>query len=112
MAQINFYLDKRVTNKQRTSMMKLSIAHRGRTVYQSLSLYLEPRQWNERKGVVTNHPQKAYLNTLMGETLLKWRRALLEAEMSAARLQEMSAQELKEFLINCPRPRPRAVNRH
>lgn len=98
MAQINLVLDKRFANKQGTCVMKISLSHKSRTVYHSLALRLKPEQWDERRGAVKGHPQKTFLNTRLGETLLAWRTALFEAEASAVRVRAMTANELLEYL--------------
>ena len=64
MATAKLYLDTRRASADTAKpvRLKISINHRKSTGYLSLNLSLLPEQWDKKKGVVINHPEKAMLN--------------------------------------------------
>ncbi len=55
MISVNFYLDKRRSDKLDFSMLKLSICKKSSIAYLSLNVKLHSSQWDAQKGKIINH---------------------------------------------------------
>lgn len=95
-----FYLDCRSCGKASDpAPVKISISHKGRTVYLPTNISVLPSQWDERGQAIVKHPQKSQLNTLLGRRKLDIDTALYDLQNAGA-LHGLSSVQIKRKLLD------------
>ena len=62
MANTRFYLDERNSKGLKPSVLKVVIAHKGKSALVSLDAKIIPNQWDGKKSRVINHPDQMLMN--------------------------------------------------
>lgn len=73
MGKINYrpvFCKKKRLNSQGKALLQVEAYLSGKRAYFSTSIYLEPRQWNERKCKVVHHPEADSLNYMIQEFIM------------------------------------------
>lgn len=100
-----FYLDRRgVGDSVAPAPVKISISSKGRTVYLPTNISVLPSQWDDRAQMVTRHPQKSQLNTLLGKRKYDIDNLLYKLQDDGA-LHGLSATQIKRLLLEQMNPR-------
>lgn len=76
MITTKLYLDRRAVKEGQDAPVKLQLNSRGKTALLNLGIRLNPRYWNARKSIVTNHPESLYLNNLFARKKIEAEKAL------------------------------------
>ena len=99
MATTKFYLDTRSACKGKPAPLKIALTKKGSTALISLGIKLLPSQWDRRAEKITNHPNKLFLNTFIGNRKLEIDKLLLKLseDGTAARL---TATGLKKRILS------------
>lgn len=92
MATTRFYLDRRTVKKDNTSVLRLSVSHKGKNVLVNTGISLTILQWSGER--VINHPRKAQLNLMLEQKKLAMDMELLRLE-SEGLLDAMDREDMR-----------------
>lgn len=84
MSTLKLYLDTRSVRADGTSPLKLSINKNSKTALLSLDVFLSPAQWDAKAEKITNHPNKAFLNSFVMQRRLQAQEVMMRLETSGA----------------------------
>ena len=96
MANTRFYLDERVQSAN-GCVLKIAIAHKGKSALISLDAKLLPSQWDNSKCKVVNHPDQQLLNLYISGIKQKIDTIIFMLN-HAGRLKSMTASEIKAHI--------------
>ena len=82
MPTLKLYLDTRSVRPDGTSPLKLSINKNSKTALLSLDVFLSPAQWDAKAEKITNHPNKAFLNSFVMQRKLQAQEIMMSRETS------------------------------
>ena len=71
MANTRFYLDVRGAKPDTSRVLKIAVAHKGQSVLISLTVRLQPNQWDKKKQRVVNHNDQMLLNVYISNVKQK-----------------------------------------
>ena len=80
MPTLKLYLDTRSVRPDGTSPLKLSINKNSKTALLSLDVFLSPAQWDAKAEKITNHPNKAFLNSFVMQRKLQAQEIMMRLE--------------------------------
>lgn len=96
MASVTLSLDKRNKRKDGTYTLKLAVNHKDDFLV-NLKIYLREDQWEN--GLVVNHNQRKFLNTVIEERLISVKNLIIKLGNDGT-LKTLSAKELKQKIEN------------
>ena len=82
MPTLKLYLDTRSVRPDGTSPLKLSINKNSKTALLSLDVFLSTAQWDAKAEKITNHPNKAFLNSFVMQRKLQAQEIMMSRETS------------------------------
>ena len=97
MANTRFYLDERSSKGLKPSVLKVVIAHKGKSALVSLDAKIFPNQWDGKKSRVINHPDQMLMNVYISNVKQQIDTMILTLA-NEGRLNSMSAVEIKQFI--------------
>ena len=103
----NFYQDSRRRSGV-AAPIKISLSHRGRTVYLATGVSVLPEQWDAVSCRVVGHPQRAQLNTLLARRKLDVDNALFDLQYRG-RLHGLDAYGIRDALEHALNPEDDAL---
>ena len=103
MANTRFYLDERGSKGSKPCVLKVVIAHKGKSALISLDAKVLPNQWDGKKHRVINHPDQMLMNVYISNVKQQIDSGILSLA-NEGRLNSMSAAEIKQFIENMLHP--------
>lgn len=97
MANTRFYLDVRGANLNTPRVLKIAIAHKGKSALVSLPVKLLPSQWDNKKQRVTNHSDQMLVNVYISGIKQQIDTILLSLA-NEGRLSNMQPSEIKLYV--------------
>ncbi|MCR4603756.1 MAG: site-specific integrase [Prevotella sp.] len=83
-----------------TSQLKVSVNTKAGNFLLAVGIYLQPSQWNSTLHIITNHPQKAFLNSHLTNLMLQAEQLLLFEQQKAGKaLSKLKTKKLMESLF-------------
>jgi integrase len=103
MATTRLFLDTRVSSGKNPSVLKIAIAHKGKTTYISLDAKLTENQWDSLREKVVNHPDRLVLNTYISKI-----KSLVDSTIinltNDCIINKITVQEIKERCLDALHP--------
>lgn len=87
------YNRKNGLNAQGTALLQIEAYMRRRKVYFSSHIYLAPNQWDEKQGMITNHPNAEALNYMLQDFVIRLEQKEIELWKNGC---EVTLERLKE----------------
>lgn len=94
MATTKLYLDTRAVSAGESAPLKIALTKHGRTALYSLNVRLLPSQWDSRRQVILNHPNKLRLNNFIRNRKTEFDNYLMQLT-DAGELALMTATQIK-----------------
>lgn len=95
MASIKFYLDKRAKRKDDKFPLKISVSNKQEYALISLDVLLSTEQWDSKKNIVVNHPNRLFLNNFIAKQKINIETEVLNLKSSGG-LSSMSGKQIKD----------------
>lgn len=100
---VTIYLDKRATKEGAPAPLKIAIRRKGVTAFIPLDFKVTPKQWNERRMEVVNHPNAKRMNIIIGQEKLAVETAILRL-MESQEIAGLTASQLRERICMIAHP--------
>ena len=97
MANTRFFLDERCSKGLKPSVLKVAIAHEGKSALVSLDAKILSNQWDGKKSRVVNHPDQMLMNVYISNVKQQIDTIILTLA-NEGRLGSMSAAEIKQVI--------------
>lgn len=98
MATVRLYLDSRTARKDGSSPLKLSIAHKGKTTYIGLNVYVPLANWDNASSKVFGLPNRNSMNAYLSQKRLEAENTVFRLS-SEGLLDRMNPQQLKDAIL-------------
>lgn len=105
MATAKFYLDIRRPLVDGTFPLRIVICERRKKAYIPLDIRIKKEQWDEKNGVVINHPNKLLVNGAIKRKLAQVEELVLKLAISGE-LDNMSASDIRDLFLQ-PEEKPK-----
>lgn len=103
MASVKVTLDTRARKQDGTYPLKIVVSHHGQTARHSLGISIRRDEWDARRSLVVNHPNKAFLNSVVLQTITEWQQALLSI-LNTGQQKTATAIELRDLIVRTLHP--------
>lgn len=103
MATTKLYLDTRAVPAGEAAPLKIAITKHGRTALYPLDVRLLPSQWDNRRQIILNHPNKLRLNNFIRNRKTEFDNHLMQLT-DAGELARMSATQIKNLISGLINP--------
>lgn len=98
MASLKYYLDKRAKSKDGKYPLKISISNRQEFTLISLDVKLTVEQWDNKKNIVINHPNKLFINNYITRQKMNIETELLNLKVSG-KLPLLTGKQIKDEIM-------------
>lgn len=98
MASLKYYLDKRAKSKDGKYPLKISISNRQEFTLISLDVKLTVEQWDNKKNIVINHPNKLFINNYITRQKMNIETELLNLKASG-KLPLLTGKQIKDEIM-------------
>ena len=111
MANTRFFLDERCSKGLKPSVLKVAIAHKGKSALVSLDAKILSNQWDGKKSRVVNHPDQMLMNVYISNVKQQIDTIILTLA-NEGRLGSMNAAEIKQVIENHLHPEKQQAKKH
>ena len=105
MATTKLYLDTRAVSDGEPAPLKIALTKHGKTALYPLGVRLLPSQWDNKRQVILNHPNKLRLNNFVRNRKTEFDNHLMQLT-DAGELAKMTATDIKNLISGIINPDP------